>query len=121
MAGITTRITLYVMIACFLLGLINELAILPDVNTMPGWDNNEDSFEAVANPNASEVDWVVGAAAMAFTAITMFIKSLISVVFIIPVLAQYGVDMAYILMIQGLLWGLYGYDAIAIWKGWDPL
>jgi hypothetical protein len=88
---------------------------------MPGWDDNKETFETLANPGTSGVDWYVATFEMAITAITVFIKSLITVVFIIPVLAQYGVDMAYILMIQGLLWGLYGYDAIAIWKGWDPI
>ncbi len=121
MAGITPRITLFVMTACILVGLISSLNILPEVNTMPGWNDNQASFEAMAQPNTSGTDWYVMTYELAITAVTVFLKSLITVVFIVPVLAQYGVGIEYIVAIQTFIWGLYGYDAIALWKGWDPI
>lgn len=123
MAGITTRITFYVMVACLLTGIIGQLNIIPNVNTMPALDS-QGTFAKTTIPDSDNAGYqnpFVGFMQMAWNAINAFIGALVCVVYIVPTLSNWGLDIAWIAGLQTALLTLYGYDAIAIWKGWDPL
>lgn len=120
MAGITTRITTYIIVFCYCSGLLQALGVLPASNSAIQIDGTK-VFNKVSTPNQQFQDPFVGAGLMVWQAVQAFIGSLVSVVYIFGVITQWGIDPAYAYAAQGIVLSVYVYDAIALWKGIDIL
>lgn len=120
MVSITGRFTLYVVVFCFMSGLLQGLGVLPgSAGTSPIMDTT--AFIAVDKPGESFNDPMIGGSMMLWSAVQAVIGAFWSVMFIFGTLTQWGIDPAYAVAAQGILITIYGYDIIALWKGWDVI
>lgn len=126
MPGITTRITFWIMCFLYVTALMQNLGVLPAnsvaMDTMQGLDTTG-QFTEVAKPNAYQNDPMSLLSGLAFVvpALEAFVLSLGNMVYVIPIITNWGFDIQYALVAQGLILGLYIYDLIALWRGWEPL
>jgi hypothetical protein len=120
-AGISTRITFYVICFCYISTLLQSLNVLPaETNTQPVMDTGA-AFQQVSEQGEYFGDPWLGTAQMAWQAVQAVVKSFIGVIYIFGTIVRWGIDPAYALAAQALVIAIYGYDLVALWKQWEIL
>lgn len=117
MAGITSKITFWVICFCYVSGLMTSLHIMPGVNTAPLVNSSE--FAAVGQPGDNRPDPWIGPWQLIWNAAMAVVGSFWNIFYIFSTLTTWGFPPEIAVAAQGLLIVLYGYDMFALWKGYD--
>lgn len=120
MAALTGKITFYVILGVYLMALIQNLGILPSISniTMPAVDSAK-AFNEVSEPQIYSNDAMLGLSglAMIIPAVKALLGSIVNVFYIMPIITNWGLDLAYAVFAQSILLLFYGYDAFLLWTG----